>query len=216
MNYIKTIIAAIAMTAFAWGVDDMTAAESTPASVESGATAFAWGVDVGSSIDLTTADMSSLDGEAYFGLRCLEWILWDSELEYMGWSITTRSAIRSMCCCAHRSQSKNSCVSLTCVQVWLSTIFSALLPILRSISTVGRCQSRLVAEVPQLSYSWLQLQWWQRYQRCHHNIGEISQQFEYGYSQARDYVLKEAWINATKTINEVAKSGKIKNYTSFC
>ena len=70
MNYIKTIRAAIAMTAFAWGVDDMTGAESTPASVESGATAFAWGVDVGSSIDLTTADMSSLDGEAYFGLRC--------------------------------------------------------------------------------------------------------------------------------------------------
>lgn len=53
-----------------WCVNEVAAEEKSPVIEECSRVAFAWGVDVGSSIDLTTADMSSLNGDAYFGLRC--------------------------------------------------------------------------------------------------------------------------------------------------
>lgn len=68
MIYIRALIAAVALTA-ACGVSATNETEK-PTVKEPRSTAFAWGVDVGSSIDMTTADMSSLNGDAYFGLRC--------------------------------------------------------------------------------------------------------------------------------------------------
>lgn len=68
MKHIKAMIAAVAMAA-AWSGSAANLPDNAEVK-EAGAKAFAWGVDVGSSIDMTTADMSSLNGDAYFGLRC--------------------------------------------------------------------------------------------------------------------------------------------------
>lgn len=68
MKYIKAVILSVALAGFST-VSEAQTPEQTSAE-SSGKASFAWGVDVGSSIDLTTADMSSLNGDAYFGLRC--------------------------------------------------------------------------------------------------------------------------------------------------
>ncbi|MBP3890109.1 MAG: hypothetical protein J6D01_02740 [Muribaculaceae bacterium] len=68
MRYIKAIIAAVVMSVC--GSANGAGAAETPVMDGNSKVAFAWGVDVGSSIDLTTADMSSLNGDAYFGLKC--------------------------------------------------------------------------------------------------------------------------------------------------
>lgn len=68
MKYLKAIIVAVAMAACG-GLTGAYAAVGPDAGESSRKTGFAWGVDVGSSIDLTTADMSSLNGDAYCGMR---------------------------------------------------------------------------------------------------------------------------------------------------